>query len=515
MKNIFKSLLVLLLVGTPLTVHATVTPSDWTGSVVVTGDGAGGVDVVPVGLAPLTGLQLQAGAIVDQANDLTIDGNVQIGADGTLSTYNVTAGILTANGADLKVAYGAANQGTISQTGGTVYVDQNIVVGFGDGAVGTYVISGADSLCEVGWTILGEGAGSNGNLIIENGATYRAKVTNGWEAGPVTVGFNNGTGNLAINTGGTLETRELRVGQAGLWGGPAGYGTATLAEGNIFITHGNLHIGKERGSTGQFIQTGGTVDLVTYSDGTWQKDLVIGYDATGVYDMQGGSFIGDWAILGEADGTGTLNISGNAEFTTNKVTIGLGTGTGALTLNGGILNTEILELGNAGTFDFVDGILSADAVNNLAVVQEGGIVSPGDSPGVSAFGAGYTMQEAGTYLVEINGLIQGTDYDWVDVTGAALLDGTVAIDLLDGFTPTATDYFDVLTASEGITLGATFTLDGGTSELPEGWNWTYSLVDLGDAGQTLRIQAVSSVPEPSMIALLVGLIVGIQAFRRH
>ena len=234
---------------------------------------------------------------------------------------------------------------------------------------------------------------------------------------------------------------------------------------------------------------------------TVTEDLILGHAATGTYDMQSGSFRGDSAILGEAGGTGTLNISGDAEFIATDVTIGAGTGTGALALSGGTLNTESITLDNAGTFAFTGGTLSADVVSGILVDQQGGVVSPGNSPGISAFDTGYTMQ-AGSYLVEINGGDQGdaadsdgVGYDWVNVTGAASLDGTVEIDLLDSFAPASGDTFDILTASEGITLGTAFAFDFTEADLGEGWSWTYSVIDLEETAQTLRLVAESSNPQ--------------------
>ena len=663
------------------TVHGDVYPSTWTGYIYVEGDGAGGVDTVPSGLAAIEGLELSFGAILNQATDLTIDASadesvkVGIAGDSALSIYNISGGTLDINGTSLLVGYGTSSQGTINQTGGTVSVSMNTVIGFGDGAAGTYSISGADSTCETGWTILGERVGSSGALTVENGATYRSQVNDGWGSGPVTVGFDGGTGTLAVNTGGTLEATELFIGRTGLWnednsgtgtgtlgegtitidgpvwigykgtssgtftqtggdftcngqmwighrgtassgqyiqtggtaiihdasiigigegsqgsysisgadtlceanwtivgeagatssltiengatyrasyegghynegpvsigfnggtgtltvatggtletnkllightgkyGGAAGNGTATLSEGAITLTGENFYIGFNNDnvsvdpSTGIFTQTGGTVDLVSYNteiSETVTEDLVLGHAATGTYDMQSGSFLGDSTVLGEAGGSGTLNISGDASFVTNDITIGLDTGTGDLNLSGGALNTGSILLGNTGTFSFTGGTLSADAVSGILVDQQGGVVSPGDSPGISAFDTGYTMQ-AGSYLVEINGVDQGdaansngVGYDWIDVTGVASLDGIVEVDLLNGFAPAANDSFDILTATEGISLGETFSFDLDNAVLSEGWTWTYSVVDLDGTAQALRLIAESTNPQ--------------------
>ncbi len=56
----------------------------------------------------------------------------------------------------------------------------------------------------------------------------------------------------------------------------------------------------------------------------------------------------------------------------------------------------------------------------------------------------YTQQAGGTLQIEIGGLTAGTEYDQVNVSGLATLDGTLDIQLLDGFVPDEGDTFDIL-----------------------------------------------------------------------
>ena len=63
-----------------------------------------------------------------------------------------------------------------------------------------------------------------------------------------------------------------------------------------------------------------------------------------------------------------------------------------------------------------------------------GIYSPGHSPGSDNVDS-FTQLSDGTLLIEIWGPLSGTDYDVINVANLASLDGALAIDLLDTYTP--------------------------------------------------------------------------------
>jgi len=85
------------------------------------------------------------------------------------------------------------------------------------------------------------------------------------------------------------------------------------------------------------------------------------------------------------------------------------------------------------------------------------------------------------------------------VNGLATLGGTIDVNLLGGFMPAPGDYFDILTASAGITnldlTGVSFDF----SDAQSGLAWWTSIVSLPGGGEALRLQAA---PEPTTLALL-------------
>jgi hypothetical protein len=86
------------------------------------------------------------------------------------------------------------------------------------------------------------------------------------------------------------------------------------------------------------------------------------------------------------------------------------------------------------------GVISARVTNNAAI-------SPGASAGYLAINYEYRQGPNGILNIEIGGLIARTNYDQVAVSGAATLDGTLNVSLIDGFEPSFGDAFVVLTCA--------------------------------------------------------------------
>ena len=73
------------------------------------------------------------------------------------------------------------------------------------------------------------------------------------------------------------------------------------------------------------------------------------------------------------------------------------------------------------------GTLAGSGTVDGSVTNNGGTVAPGGSPGILTITGSYTQGAGGTLRIEIDGLTVGTEYDRLAVTGAASLDGTLAI----------------------------------------------------------------------------------------
>lgn len=94
--------------------------------------------------------------------------------------------------------------------------------------------------------------------------------------------------------------------------------------------------------------------------------------------------------------------------------------------------------------------LSGSGQINGSVINHG-VVSPGNSPGIQYVDT-FTQAPDGTLDIEIGGLNPGPGdsniddgYDQINVTGLATLDGTLSITLINDFTPSLGDTFEILT----------------------------------------------------------------------
>jgi len=351
--------------------------------------------------------------------------------------------------------------------------------------------------------------GTNGILRLDQGAP----VVN---TNPIDLGTGgrlqvNSTGFLSVggNTFGTLEVD---------WGGNFHMGVANALPSGVTVIMGAAssyypHAG--RGTLDLYghdqtigkLADGGTnytEEIVTNSQAT-PATLTINQSTNSTYN---GKITGNLALTKQ--GTGTLTLSGVNTYTGDT---DVQQGTLALshdTSNNNIATSPLVRVAQGATLD-VTGLNGSQlvlasgqtlkgngTVNGNLGVAAGSTIAAGESPGHLTISGNYT--QSGTMLAELAGTVQGTSYDWIEVLGQATLGGTVDVDLIDGFLPTAGDYFDILTAADGITnldlSDVTFDFTGAAAP---GISWQAQIVSWGTgSGEALRLTAV---PEPGIVAL--------------
>ncbi|MEC9374996.1 MAG: hypothetical protein VYA80_01335 [Pseudomonadota bacterium] len=243
------------------------------------------------------------------------------------------------------------------------------------------------------------------------------------------------------------------------------------------------------------------------------------------------SDIGIFSNTGNVNGGGSVDISGaftnttGASFEQSTVTVNAGATfdllsgsqtiiSNTLTQNGGTISVfgGRLEATNidliGGAFDFTGGVLNTTAVNgNLN--NAGGILAPGQSPGITTITGDYSQDSGSTLLIEIEGLIQGTEYDSLFVTGTATLDGELNFDL-DYGSLALDDSFEILSAE--VISGTFATIKN--KRINEEWKWELSY-DLDAVGTTDIITArVALVPIPAAVWLF-GSALGLLGWMRR
>jgi hypothetical protein len=105
---------------------------------------------------------------------------------------------------------------------------------------------------------------------------------------------------------------------------------------------------------------------------------------------------------------------------------------------GAVLGGTLLSIGG--------GTLAGSGTIQAAVVN-GGVTSPGGSPGALSLGTNQNYQQVanGVLRIELGGHNPGTQYDQLVLGGNASLAGTLELSLINGFVPQPGDQFQVLT----------------------------------------------------------------------
>ncbi len=362
------------------------------------------------------------------------------------------------------------NEGTVNVEAGTLRLKQGA-------SSGAFVIS--------------EGA----QLEIGNGADY----TGSGEYHLAGAATSTGNGVLRIANGGILVLDESASAAAA---------NVVLANGGIegrIRGPGELNIGTSLLWTGGSMERGGTTRIQELAHGKLSgpdsKSLVLDYvlanAGTLTFASTGDLFFGLGArldnlstglldIASDADvrlsgGAGTINNAGWMRksagdgttrieaFVTNSGTLELLAGTlelwAGLTQTAGVTRLNGGTLTATGIIDIRGGAL--EGVGNVGGhVRNAGEVRPGLSAGVLTISVRYEQTAEGVLHVEIGGKAAGSEYDQLVVGWLAELDGTLRATLIDGFSPSVGDAFDVLLYE--LRTGKFRTLD-----LPDGFTIEY------------------------------------------
>jgi len=127
------------------------------------------------------------------------------------------------------------------------------------------------------------------------------------------------------------------------------------------------------------------------------------------------------------------------------------------------------SLGTTGQENSLGGILQGTGTVTGNVTNTSGTVAPGASPGTLVINGNYVQGSDGNLFIELAGFGQGTEFDFLDISGTATVAGTLTVSLLSGFEPSTTDSFTFLEADGGLSgiFGDLIDLDGNI------WNATY------------------------------------------
>ena len=425
-------------------------------------------------------LNIASGTVATLNNQLTWDNTATIGGGGTLVIAS-DASFDLVNGVDhiIDNATTVDNRGTTKITAGTLQINNGSV--FDNNGLFDFVDNITVSSTGGGSFNLNDGAevrksGGNGNALFASGITLntanaRFNVVQG-NGAILLQGNTNINGILSSNTSSsdivlngtvTLANGSSLVGDYQLLGGSltiAGGETATI--GNLLVWNGDAVVaggGSLKIASGALLDLSGAVtrviDNVTidnqgttrFTAGSFRLDNSAAVNNTGLFEFAGSNFItgdgsGSFGNNGgtlRSSATGTAGMSAGVTYTHTAAAIDIRSGSFDLNLNTPlVLNAgDVLE--GSGTF--------IGAVDNAA-----GTVRPGGSgnTGTLAVTGDYTQQAGGQLEIEIAG---SSNYDALDITGAATLAGGLTVSEINGFDATTPNSYDLVTTTTGTSGG--------------------------------------------------------------
>ncbi|MGI9427826.1 MAG: DUF1559 domain-containing protein, partial [Bythopirellula sp.] len=238
---------------------------------------------------------------------------------------------------------------------------------------------------------------------------------------------------------------------------------------------GNINSNWDLNTTANWVGGGGVffdLDCVHFDDSATRFDVDVVQDVRPggvVFDneVQDYQIFGPAAIVGSAplalNGAGKVTFFNRSEFSTANVNNGvleigaggdivasattvIATG-GELRLNTGELTTPDVSVQSGAQLTGEGLIRGQVTVGDGVAGGTAAVLSPGFSPGTIEIEGDLDLEADAETVIEISGNA-GNPHDMIIVSGDALLDGTLQIDAIDGYTPLAGDQFTVITSGD-------------------------------------------------------------------
>jgi hypothetical protein len=293
------------------------------------------------------------------------------------------------------------------------------------------VINGALSNDGFFATVLVQSAAIPASLTVTRGVMNRGRIQ--------LSSFEGASPSELTVTTGTLTNRGviLTLGD----GGPMVLNAALDNQGSLFLQRGMICTGSVVSSGSITLFNGDLTVNLTDSETPFVNTGGISVSSLRGFIVEGGDLVNAGSVT--VDPFGTLLVTGEYEQTA-----------GMTALNSGSLTAGTLVNLEGGTLAG-SGMVNADVRNNAEVD-----VGRASSTGVLTVNGNYTQTAGGVLRVRIGGLTPGTDFDQLNVTGQATLDGTLTVNLINGFVPDSGQSFTVLTFGSGSGVFARITGDG-------------------------------------------------------
>ena len=387
-----------------------------------------------------------------------------IGANvGTVGSVLVQGASSTWTNSD-QVFVGLGGTGTLEVRSGGTLKSVRGFAGANANSIGTITVSDPGST----WN-------ASGSFFIGNSGYGFLEVLNGGAAsttGNSYLGFSAGSfGSADVSGLGSTWTTAATLAIGGNLAAAGGDGRLTISDGGavsaaaiILYSSGEIFLNNTTTLTGPITSFGGKIytysgDQALSNNINQASGLLLVHTTDSSTALFSGTLSGVGGLLKNGSGFsgGTLTLTGNNSYTGATIV-----NVGTLLVNGRITSATTV---NSGTTLGGSGTIAANVTNN-------GIVAPGNSPGTLSITGNYTQNAEGTLKIE---LASPTSFDRLAVTGNMALGGTLEISLINGFTPSSDQTFDIL--SWGSLAGAFSSV---IVPSVDGFAWDTSQLSMGD-----------------------------------
>ncbi len=412
--------------------------------------------------------------------NLIVPGTVQINSGGTFHQTGGTASFNSldntiADGGVLNLESGTLNANTIILTGSSGGISQN------GGSLNAVYVRLKSSSSPANYTLndgslsataLVIGIDGNGTFVQNSGSASISRLQ---------VLTQGSTATYQLN-GGQLDASAAYVCYTTIPGGQDYPGTGSVTQSGGSATFGNLSIGVH----GTYTLSGGslTINKTLKNYGTIDlanAPVTLTAGPTSFLDFSRGQFLNTSSATVTGVSGSLMNFAAGYDPLT---AIGHFFSDGLVHING-----QPLVIPATATVHG-SGSIEGDVTNQ-------GAIAPGNSPGEIDIVGSYTQDFSASMLMELAGNTSD-QFDILTVNGTASLGGDLSVALLDGYVPSPTDQFQIVTAGS---LNGSFANALTGIDLPGGhFDVLYS-----PTGVTLA--NFTSVPEPAALTLIASALV--------
>ncbi len=343
-----------------------------------------------------------------------------------------------------KLEIGLSNKGVLNiENGGKVTSNGDVI--FSKNAqnrvdsidvIGVHT-NGMDSRMEIGGTLKLHGAAglSPSVMQIRNGAS--ANVTRSVDIGIGDLATGVG-GNAVLSVAGSSGNQKSGMGineNLNIGANAGGTGLLNVLDAAVVVVFSNTNVGVAAASSGTMNIAGGakfeTADLKVGGQGLARVTIADSATVTVQETVEIGSTSGERA---------EMTVSHSKLMVNNLIVVGTDSGPGGkLTLEQGVVEGTDLSYGVKanGRIEGTGSLMGSELFND-------GHIDVGSSPGTLTIDADFEQGQTGTIELEIGGLVADSEYDVLDITGDAIINGAVLVRFVDGFAPKKDDLFEFL-----------------------------------------------------------------------